>query len=79
MGNEVSSVSIGMKREEESLPHFTCATCSLADEDDNREDLGPVQATHAVQPQRQHTVSPLKDEEKNTSFLETRASKMGAP
>lgn len=59
MSNRMSSVSIYTKKKEVSLPDFAGATCRLADEDDNREDVGPMQATHAVQPQRQHAVDPL--------------------
>lgn len=41
------------------LPEFPSTSCGLTDEDDDGEDLGPVEAPHAVQPQRQHTVDPL--------------------
>lgn len=32
-----------------NLPEFTCATCRLANEDDNGEDLRALQPAHAVE------------------------------
>lgn len=32
-----------------NLPQFTCATCRLANEDDNGEDLRALQPAHAVE------------------------------
>lgn len=50
-------------KKEESLPQFTSTARRLSDEDNDREDLCPVQTTHTVQSQRQNTVNSLQDEE----------------
>lgn len=42
------------------LPQFTSTPCRLADEDDDGENLSPVQPAHTVQTQREHTVNPLE-------------------
>lgn len=47
------------RKKKESLLQFASTSCRLANEDDNREDLSPVQPAHTVQPQREHTVDPL--------------------
>lgn len=45
----------------QGLPQLASASRGLADEDDDGEDLGPVQPPHAVQPQGEHAVDPLWD------------------
>lgn len=54
--------------EEESLPEFACTPCRLTDEDDDGEDVSPVQPPHTVQAQRQHTVNTLQDEQVTSDF-----------
>lgn len=41
------------------LPQFPGTPCRLTDEDDDGENLGPVQPPHTIQPQREHTMNPL--------------------
>lgn len=49
----------GFLCENKDLPELPRAACSLADEDDDGEDLESVQPPHTVQTQRQHAVSSL--------------------
>lgn len=51
-------------------PQFTSAACRLADEDDDGENLSPVQPAHTVQTQREHAVNPLEVWEENVERVE---------